>query len=302
MPTYRLLVEYEGTRYHGWQEQRNARTVAGELLRAIEKVAGPVADLGGSGRTDAGVHALAQTAHLRLSRPVDAEPFRRAVNELLPADIHLLAVGAAPSTFHSRHDAVARSYLYQVSSRRTAFGKRYVWWVKQPLDLARMEQAAALLPGRHDFELFCERGAEQKSTVVVVERAELARFGALVVVRLVASHFLWKMVRRLAGALVEVGKGEIEPAALDALIRGAPRSEDGMKPAEWTAPPSGLFLERALYPGDPPLGPVAPAIPVAAEEGLVEPAGGTDRARGAARPARPAQPGRGRGPWRRGRR
>ncbi len=157
MPTYRMTLEYEGTRYHGWQEQKNARSVSGELRRAIEEAGGTVRELGGSGRTDAGVHALAQVAHLRLARQVDPEPFRRAVNDRLPPDVHILSLAAAADRFHSRHDAVSRSYLYQISRRRTALAKRFVWWVKRPLDEGRMAEAAALLEGRHDFRLFCER-------------------------------------------------------------------------------------------------------------------------------------------------
>lgn len=264
MPTYRLTLEYEGTRYHGWQEQKNARSVAGELRRAVEEAGGVVKDLGGSGRTDAGVHALAQVAHLRLGRAVDAEPFRRAVNEALPPDIHVLSLAPAADRFHSRHDAVSRSYLYQISRRRTALAKRWVWWVKRPLDAERMAEAAALLVGRHDFRLFCEKPGEQPSTLVVVEGAQVVTDGALILVRLSASHFLWKMVRRVVGTLVRLGSGELDLPAYEALLAArTPKSGKGL-PAEWTAPPSGLFLERVLYAGDPPLPPVAPAVPVAA--------------------------------------
>jgi len=300
VPSYRLTLEYEGTRYRGWQEQQNARSVAGELRRAIiaqgtargtAKSAAQntaqgeieIKDLGGAGRTDAGVHALAQTAHLRLARAIDPEPFRQAVNEALPPDIHLLSVLPVAADFHARHSAAARSYLYQISRRRTAFAKRFVWWVKSPLDLARMEASAARLAGRHDFRLFCERPAEQTSTLVVVDRVEIAADGALILVRLVASHFLWKMVRRLVGTLVEVGSGRLSDAAFAALLERpyavntvnasntaktankAGRVHQKGQPAEWTAPPSGLFLERVLYPGDPPLGRIAPAVPVSEE-------------------------------------
>jgi tRNA pseudouridine38-40 synthase len=265
MPTYRLTLEYEGTRYHGWQEQKNARSVAGELRRAIEEAGAPVRELGGSGRTDAGVHALAQVAHLRLAREVDPEPFRRAVNDRLPADVHVLALAAAPDRFHSRHDAVTRSYLYQISRRRTALAKRFVWWVKRPLDERKMAEAAALLAGRHDFRLFCERPAEQPSTLVVVESAGVAADGALILVRLAASHFLWKMVRRVVGTLVQVGAGELDRKGFEALLAAkAPKSGKGL-PAEWTAPPSGLFLEKVLYEDDPPLEPVAPIVSVSDE-------------------------------------
>src|SRR5437867_5076289 len=260
MPTYRLTIEYEGTRYRGWQEQKNARTVAGELKSAIERVAGPVEDLGGSGRTDAGVHAAAQTAHLRLARSMEPEGLRRAVNELLPADIHVLRAGPAPDRFHARHHALTRSYLYQIALRRTAFAKRFVWWVKRPLDLPRMQAAAALIPGRHDFALFCERAHEQTSTIVVVEGAEVERVEGLVLVRLVASHFLWRMVRRLVGTLVEVGGGDLDPEDFNGLLEGRELPARTGAPAQWTAPPSGLFLERAIYPGDPPLPAMAPIV------------------------------------------
>ncbi len=265
MPTYRLTLEYEGTRYHGWQEQKNARSVAGELRRAIEESGGTVRELGGSGRTDAGVHALAQAAHLRLAREVDPEPFRRAVNDRLPADVHLLALAPAADRFHSRHDALSRSYLYQISRRRTALAKRFVWWVKRPLDEGRMAAAAALLAGKHDFRLFCERPAEQPSTLVVVEKAEVTTAGALILVRLSASHFLWKMVRRVVGTLVQLGAGELDRRDFETLLAArVPKSGKGL-PAEWTAPPSGLFLERVVYAGDPPVGAVVPAIPVSGE-------------------------------------
>jgi tRNA pseudouridine38-40 synthase len=265
MPTYRLVIEYEGTRYHGWQEQQNARTVAGELRRAIEKVAGRVQELGGSGRTDAGVHALAQSAHLRVPADLDPERFRREVNELLPADIHLLGVRLIDNRFHARHSAVSRSYLYQISQRRTAFGKRYVWWVKRPLDVARMQRAAALLPGRHDFVRFCEHRADQTSTLVEVTSASVARFEALIVIRLEASHFLWKMVRRVVGTLVAVGGGELQLDGFRSLLAGQELPAGAGAPAEWTAPPSGLFLERIRYEGEPALMAIAPAIPVSAE-------------------------------------
>lgn len=268
--TYRLTLEYEGTRYHGWQEQQNARSVAGELRRAVQEALGDgnaVKELGGSGRTDAGVHALAQTAHLRLARAVEPEGFRLEINDRLPADIHVLALAPAAAAFHARHSALTRSYLYQVSRRRTALAKRYVWWVKRPLDAGRMRAAAAMLPGRHDFRLFCERPAEQPSTLVVVESAEVAAAGSLILLRLVASHFLWKMVRRVTGALVRAGAGELDLELFAALLdadaaRLARQGRRPPQPAEWTAPPSGLFLERVLYAGDPPLGPLAAPVVV----------------------------------------
>lgn len=284
MPTFKLTIEYEGTRYRGWQEQANARSVAGELRHAIERVGGPVQELGGSGRTDAGVHALAQIAHLRLARPIDPIVLRAGVNDLLPPDIHLLAAERALDRFHARHNARSRSYLYQVALRRTAFAKRFVWWVRRPIDEAHSLEAVRLLPGRHDFALFCERPAEQTSTLVVVESAMLERHGGLLLVRLTASHFLWKMVRRLVGAIVEVGAGDLELSAFEALLNADPSGAGRAKPAEWTAPPSGLFLENVAYEGDPPPGPLVPVTPLGVEpHGEANPVGPSGRgpARGA---------------------
>lgn len=262
MPTYRLDVEYLGTRYHGWQEQQNARSVAGELRRAAEDAGARVIELGGAGRTDAGVHALRQTAHLRLRDAVDPEPFREALDARLPHDVHVLSVLRARDSFHARHAAIARSYLYQISRRRTGLAKRGVWWVREALDERRMAEAAALLVGRHDFRLFCERPAEQPSTIVVVEQALVAPQGDLLLVRLVASHFLWKMVRRLAGALVRAGCGKLELADLERLLRAQAPAGENAEPARFTAPASGLFLERVLYPGEPPLDPPAAVLAV----------------------------------------
>src|SRR5262245_25681166 len=139
MARLKLTLEYAGTRFSGWQKQKNARTVQGELERAIaETLSSDDFECQGSGRTDAGVHALMQVAHLEARVPMALEAFRRRVNDTLPPDINLMAVVKAPHRFHARHHAVARSYLYQVARRRTAFAKPYVWWVKEPIDIAAM--------------------------------------------------------------------------------------------------------------------------------------------------------------------
>jgi len=263
--TYKFVVEYEGTRYRGWQEQKNARTVAGTLRRAIEATTGPIVELGGAGRTDAGVHALGQVAHLRLAAPVDTERLRAAVNRALPADIHVLALAEAPLRFHARHAAESRAYLYQIARRRSALQGRFVGHVERPIDLDRLVRAAALLPGKHDFALFCDRPKHEKSTVVAVARAEIGTSGALVLVRVEATHFLWRMVRRIVGALVKVGTGDLAHAEFETLLAARPLLPERGSVAEWTVPASGLFLERVRYPGDPPLAALAPAVPVPAE-------------------------------------
>jgi tRNA pseudouridine38-40 synthase len=252
---WKLTLEYQGTRYRGWQEQKNARTVQGALRVAAEEVLGAPVELGGSGRTDAGVHALAQVAHLKARRSLPPERILEGLNRLLPRDIHLLEVKPVPHRFHARHDARARYYLYQISRRRTAFLVPFVWWVKDRLDFRLMEIAAAQLDGLHDFRSFCERGPSPESSKVKIERVELAEVGDLILIRLGASHFLWKMVRRLVGVLVEVGRGALSAGELDRWLR-----EESNQPAKWTAPPSGLFLEQVVYPGEKPPGALLPAI------------------------------------------
>src|SRR3954467_6208713 len=159
MARFKLTVEYTGTRYHGWQAQKNARTVAGELQRAITEATGrDDFELYGSGRTDAGVHALGQVAHLDVMTKLEPGRLLWGINDLLPADIHVRAIDKVPHRFHARHNAIARSYLYQVSRRRTAFAKPYVWWVRDRLDLSRMQTAAAFFVGMHDFRSFAAEG------------------------------------------------------------------------------------------------------------------------------------------------
>lgn len=257
MPTYKLTIEYEGTRYSGWQAQGNTRkTVQGHLIRAATQVLGEV-DLGGAGRTDAGVHAAAQVAHLRVHKAIDPKQLVIKINDQLPHDIHILRAERAGDRFHARHDAVSRIYLYQISRRRTAFAKPFVWWIKDRLDEQAMARAAEAIAGRHDFGAFTDKrlGADE-SRIVVVERCQVGESGQLILVRIEASHFLWKMVRKLISALAEVGRGNMRPEQFRSLL--GPDSEN-YKP---TAPPSGLFLEAVLYEGETFRRPLEPIVPV----------------------------------------
>jgi tRNA pseudouridine38-40 synthase len=260
MPRFRLLVEYAGTRYSGWQIQKNARTVQGEIDRAIRTVAKRSDfELYGSGRTDAGVHASAQVAHLELYTNLPPESLRRQINDELPADIHVREIAKVPHRFHARHDAIARTYLYQISRRRTAFGKPFVWWVREPLDVGAMREAAAAFVGMKDFAAFTDDDPRNKSTVVLVERLDIVEHGALILVRVQGSHFLWKMVRRIIGVLAAVGRGDLRtPDAVRLLTDETPPGMPTV--AELTAPAAGLFLESVRYEGDPPIGPITPVL------------------------------------------
>jgi tRNA pseudouridine38-40 synthase len=249
MKTWKLTLEYDGTGYSGWQEQKNARTVQGELRLAAEDFFGAAVELQGAGRTDAGVHAAAQVAHLRVDtrRAPAPEQLLIALNSRLPSSIVVLEAEAVTNRFHARHDALTRSYVYQISTRKSAFSKRYVWWIKESLDVELMARAAALIPGRHDFVCFAatDPSRPDESTIVVVDSASAERDGDMIYFRIEASHFLWRMVRRLAGAIVKVGLREITVEDFERLLSG--RCSRSLDVAAWTAPAAGLFLDGVKY-------------------------------------------------------
>ena len=178
MARYKLTLEYAGTRYSGWQVQTNARTVQGELNRALREVVRGRVETCGSGRTDAGVHALAQVAHADLAATLPPATLLSRANDLLPHDINIVAAERVPARFHARHSAVARSYVYQIALRRTAFAKPYVWWVREPLDVSLMSDAAGRLVGFGDFRAFTDDDPEEKSTQVLLEDLTLAASGS----------------------------------------------------------------------------------------------------------------------------
>lgn len=264
MPRFKLYVEYLGTRYRGWQIQKNARTVQGALARAVRAACGSDRfELTGSGRTDAGVHALEQVAHLDLDSPWSPPELCRRINRELPADIHLLGAQRVSRNFHARHDAVARSYLYQISRRRTAFGKALVWWVPEELKVPLLQKGAQLFVGMKDFRSFTAGDPESKSTLVLIEALLVREVDDLILVRVEGSHFLWKMVRRMVAVLVEVGKGALSLGEVERLLH-----RSSSLPARLTAPPSGLFLERVYYPGDRRLDRLEPVLAIRSRPGM----------------------------------
>lgn len=244
MPRFKVTLEYDGSRYAGWQVQKNARSVQGELLEACYRVfESRQVEFYGAGRTDAGVHARGQVAHLDVpATRLAPEQISMRLNDLLPHDINIVKVEKAQPRFHARHDARARYYVYQISKRRDAFGKRYLWWVRDPLDVAAMRAAAATLIGFHDFRSFGDTETPEQSTLVDLTLLEIREEGDRIHIRLGASHFLWKMVRRIVGVLVEVGRRKMTPDQVEDFL-----TKPSREPARLTAPPSGLFLETVEY-------------------------------------------------------
>src|SRR3990170_3557947 len=229
---FKLTIEYDGTRYRGWQEQSNASTVQEMIKHALNELFAGEYQMAGAGRTDAGVHALAQVVSLHTPRAVEPATLLDELNRRLPKDVNILKVEPAAQDFHARHSAVARYYLYQISLRRTAFAKAYCWWVKTPLDLRAIERSTAAFTGLHDFGAFADKRSGEGSPRVKVDELRVIRCGDLVLIRIGASHFLWKMVRRIVGVLVKIGGSEVPP--------GLSVAELGRRYAQqipaWTAP------------------------------------------------------------------
>ncbi len=241
---FKLLIEYDGTRYAGWQLQKNERTIQGELLQAaIKAFKTEAVEIYGAGRTDAGVHARGQVAHLEAPTTHPPLTIQQWFNDKLPPDIHVVKVEKAASPkFHARHDAKLRTYVYQISKRRDAFSKRHVWWVKDPLAVEKMREAARLFVGFRDFSSFGDADPNEKSTLVDLRECSIRETEDRIFITIAGSHFRWKMVRRMVGALVEVGRGKLAVEAIkDAM---AAKTTDLKK---FTAPPSGLFLEKVDY-------------------------------------------------------
>lgn len=254
--TFRLVIEYDGSRFQGWQRQGRGQTAAGvrtvaETLERVLREAGlTVLTLGGSGRTDAGVHALGQVAHLHLGggAKLAVQDLQMLFDKGLPADVAVRSVESCGSAFHARHDAVARTYLYQLSLRRTALAKPFVWWAKGRLDEARLAACWSAFQGFHSFAAFAD--LEDEDPRCEVHRCENAQDGSLLLLRVTASHFLRRQVRRMVGAAVACAQGRAREADLRRDLE-APTPEATARWAALAAPASGLFLEQVHYPGGP---------------------------------------------------
>ena len=243
MSRYKLLIEYEGTRYSGWQMQKGGKSIQGEIIDACRELfENKTLDVYGAGRTDAGVHAIGQVAHLEVDADLQPLRIKYGINDRLPPDICIIDVEQAADNFHARHDAVARSYIYQVSRRRTAFGKKFVWWIKDPLSAEKMNEAAKKFIGLKDFRNFTDSEQEQNSTKTDIIHAEVKEFGDMILFHVVGSHFLWKQVRRMTGVLVETGRGNLSQDDVASFFKGKTDI-----PARLTSTPSGLFLEKVYY-------------------------------------------------------
>jgi len=231
-----LTLQYLGTRYAGWQSQTNATAIQNVVEEALTTMFGMPMKVEGAGRTDAGVHARAQRAHLDVPFAIEERGFRRGINDLLPRDIRVTAAEPVADDFHCRFTAKSKTYVYRVWNDETAdvFADQTHAYVPQPLDVERMRDAAQSLIGHHDFALFTVAGPEVSSTERTITSIEIVRDGAAITITVTADGFLRSMVRRIAGSLIEIGRGKMEPEAI-------------WTEARWTAPAKGLTLWEVRY-------------------------------------------------------
>jgi tRNA pseudouridine38-40 synthase len=241
----KLILEYDGSRYHGWQHQKNAPTIQEALETALARLTGEAIRVMGSGRTDAGVHALRQVANFHTASRLPLSAFVNGLNSLLPLDIAVLDATEAAKDFHARKSARTKTYAYHLLNRpiRSPLNQPYTWWISQPLDFAAMQTAAAALLGEHNFSAFQASGSSIKSPVRSVTRAEwMPQQPDLLIFTITATGFLRGMVRSLVGTMVEIGRGKRPPSDLAELLHTGERRRAGP-----TAPPQGLFLVEVVY-------------------------------------------------------
>jgi len=255
MRRIRLLIEYDGTNYRGWQSQRGGGTVQDIITEAVSAICGEGARLAAASRTDAGVHALGQVASFTTLSALSADVIRRALNATLPRDIRVLGSEEADPSFHPRYSALSKSYYYVISMGNThsAFMDRYCWTIPHMLDLDSMREAASVLCGEHDFSSFMGAGCSSKHQVRAISSVDVdllreipfmtaAIKGGFIRIRIEANAFLRHMVRNIVGTLVEAGKGRIAPSTMGGILQSRDRTKAGP-----TAPAKGLFLEKINY-------------------------------------------------------
>ena len=244
MPRIALGIEYDGSRFLGWQTQPGGGTVQDALQPALAAIAGTSVEVTGAGRTDRGVHARLQVVHFDTEAKRPSSAWVRGVNALLPDSVAVLWSHEVPDDFHARYSARARTYRYELLNRpvRAALEAQYVGWFHLPLDVEKMRAAAALLAGEHDFSAFRSSECQAKSPVRTIDRFEITRQGETIHFVVRANAFLHHMVRNLVGTLVYVGKGKHPPEWVTELLR----SKDRTKSAP-TFGPEGLYLEKIDY-------------------------------------------------------
>jgi tRNA pseudouridine38-40 synthase len=245
MRNIKMILEYEGTRYHGWQYQVGRTTIQQVLEKCIGTITQEKIRVIGSGRTDAGVHALNQVANFTTNTTIEVRNLLRGINSLLPQDIVVKELMEMDGDFHARYDAKSKVYVYQIVNRpvRSALYSRYAWFIREPLDVERIRDTSALLIGTHDFSSFCAANCGIKNHVRTVMNIDVDKnHRGMIKVNVEADGFLKYMVRNIVGTLSDVGKGKLSPTGLKGIVEAKDRRWAGI-----TAPACGLFLKEVRY-------------------------------------------------------
>ena len=245
MQNYKLIIQYDGTRYNGWQRQGNTEnTIQGKLNEIIGRYLGEEIDIAGSGRTDAGVHALGQVANFKTSKCPDRERFVKDINSYLPHDIRIIKAESVDERFHARLSAVSKTYEYVIDNATVSdvFARKYSYRMEEPLDVEAMRRATAFLTGTHDYLSFCGNRKFKKSSVRTVTDISITKVDGKIRIAFTGNGFLQNMVRIMAGTLIEVGLGKRDADSMPEIINARSREAAGRM-----APPEGLFLKEVVY-------------------------------------------------------
>ena len=246
MRNFRIVIQYEGTRYQGWQRQGTTQnTLQGKFEALLSKIAGTPVEIQASGRTDAGVHALGQTANFHMNTELSCEELLDKLNQYLPEDVAVISCQEAAPRFHARLNAVGKTYCYRIHNSKipAVFDRRLVWQIEQQLDVDAMKTAAKYLVGTHDFTSFCPKKEEVTNHVRTIYELDLTRSGDMIILRIRGNGFLYTMVRIITGTLLRVGGGMIAPEEIPDILAAKDRGRAGE-----TAPPQGLRLVKIEYP------------------------------------------------------
>lgn len=245
MKNYRMILQYDGSRYSGWQKQGNTQnTIQGKLEAVLNKMTGEEVEIHGSGRTDAGVHALAQVANFKCKTSLSPQEIQNYLNEYLPRDIRVLSLTEAAPRFHARLNAARKHYRYIIDTNpvQDVFTRKYAYHSPVTYDMSNMRQAARLLTGQHDFRSFCDNKRMKKSTLRTIYSIDITQNQGIMTLDFYGDGFLYHMVRLLTGTLLEVGTGKRKPEELTKILQAKDRDAAG-----FLAPALGLFLVEVMY-------------------------------------------------------
>jgi len=242
MRNLKLLIEYDGTNFAGWQIQPNGRSVQGEIKKAIKEITGENVNLIGASRTDAGVHARGQVANFKCQSKIPADNLKKALNSILPDDIVIRSVEEVDLNFHARYSAIEKTYRYFITQDKVAIGRNYFWFVKYEVDFEKLQKCAQMITGKHDFEAFSKKGSQTKNYICDVREANWEKQNGKLIFSITADRFLYGMVRGLVGAMIDVARGRFEIEIFERMIFEKFKSVEIMH-----APACGLILEEVRY-------------------------------------------------------